>query len=125
MIHSSDNTIGGAAEGAGNILVSDTIAGVSISQGGGDVPSPAIKNVLLGNFIGTNASGANLGDGTGIIITTSGNTIGGVTAGSANLIGFNTSAGIQITGVAASGNVVLGNDIGTSAAGKTWATRSE
>ncbi len=117
VIHSSDNTIGGAAAGAGNILVSDTVAGVLISPGGGDAPSLANDNLLLGNFIGTNAAGASLGDGTGITLTSSGNTIGGITAGSANVIGFNTSNGIQLNGAGASGNVVLGNEIGTNAAG--------
>ena len=127
-IHSTGNTIGGAAAGDGNILVSNTTAGVSIAPGnnGGNSappvgPSGASGNVLLGNFIGTDASGANLGNGAGIISSTSGNTIGGITAGAANVIGFNMSEGVLLSGANASGNVLLGNSIGTNAAGANLA----
>ena len=116
VIQSSNNTIGGAAAADGNILVSNTRAGVSIRQGLG-APSDAVNNLLVGNFIGTDATGANRGNGAGIISTTSGNTIGGITAGAANVIGFNTSEGLFLSGAGASGNVVLGNFIGTNPAG--------
>ena len=70
--------------------------------------------MVLGNFIGTNASGANLGNtGDGVLIDSvaSNNTIGG-----ANTIGFN-GTGIEILGSGAISNVVLGNFIGTNASG--------
>ena len=52
----------------------------------------------------------------GILIdNTSGNTIGGSPAG-ANLIGFSTSAGVSIAGLAAGRNLVLSNNIGANPA---------
>src|SRR6185312_16866355 len=42
-------------------------------------------------------------------------TIGGAATGSANVIGFSSMAGVQIAGAGASGNVLLGNLIGTDA----------
>jgi hypothetical protein len=79
-----------------------------------DFSSGATANVVLGNFIGTNASGANLGNtGDGVAINDSpSNTIGG-----ANTIGFNQFSGIDIFGSGAIANVVLDNFIGTNASG--------
>jgi large repetitive protein len=116
VTESSRNTIGGTASRAGNILASNTTAGILTAEGV-LIPSESIDNLLLGNLIGTDASGANLGNGAGVIIHTSGNTIGGTTPAAANVIGFNTSEGILISGTTASDNVVLGNLIGTNATG--------
>jgi len=76
------NTIGG--NGAGGIL----IYGAS-----------ATMNSVRGNYIGTNSSGASLGNvGDGIGITNaSSNTIGGVGSGEGNLIAYNRAAGVWIT----------------------------
>ena len=53
----------------------------------------------------------------GFSISGSANTIGGTSPDARNVIGFNTSAGIQITGTsAAPNNLVVGNDIGTDPA---------
>ena len=65
-------------------------------------------NVVAGNLIGTNGSGANLANPTGILVSGSGNTIGGTSSGSANVIDFNTMAGVSISGAS---NLVVGNDI--------------
>ena len=63
----------------------------------------ATGNVVLGNFIGTNASGANLGNvGDGVLIDASNNnTIGGANTighnGTISSIGGAVGAGIQIS----------------------------
>ena len=111
---------GGANLGNGDgVLISDvpsnTISGantIGFNTDGIDFEAGATGNVVQGNYIGTNASGANLGNGDGVLISDApSNTIGG-----ANTIGFNTD-GIQITGSGATGNMVQGNYIGTNASG--------
>ena len=106
------NTIGGTAAGAGNVFEFNSSMGAMIA--GPD----ATGNVLIGNLIGTNSAGANPSNNIGLDIESAGNTIGGTTPGSANVINQNTGAGIQITGAEASGNVLLGNMIGTDSTGQ-------
>ena len=77
----------------------------------------AAGNLVEGNFIGTDAAGDNLGNGTGVyVIGATGNTIGGTTAAAANIIGFSSGPAIQLLSSSTS-NLVEGNDIGTDAAG--------
>ena len=116
FIDSPDNTVGGTASGAGNILVSNTTAGVSIAPNG-IAPGQAPNNLVLGNLIGTDSGGASLGNGVGVIIGSPSNTVGGSTSAAANVIGFNISAGVEITGTNAIDNLLLGNFIGTNASG--------
>ncbi|MEQ1861587.1 MAG: hypothetical protein ABMA13_16825, partial [Chthoniobacteraceae bacterium] len=102
-------TIGGSNPAARNII-SGNGAGLSI-QGAGSTGV-----VVLGNFIGTDLTGAlPLGnDGGGVvIIDASGATIGGIGAGEGNLIAFNSIAGVNVDagGGAASGNTIRGNAI--------------
>jgi hypothetical protein len=78
----------------------------------------ATGNVLIGNFIGTNAAGANLSNAVGVELSSGANTIGGVTGNAGNVISFNSTAGVQITGAGASGNVLIGNFIGTDSSGQ-------
>jgi hypothetical protein len=77
------------------------------------------SNKIRGNFIGTDASGTQaVGNGaSGLSITSSNNLIGGITAGSRNLI--SGTRGINGTGITISGdgNVVAGNLIGTDISG--------
>ncbi len=109
--NSGNNTIGGTTFASANIIGFSTTAGVSISG------SSATGNVVAGNDIGTNAAGQNLHNLEGVVIDDVGsNTIGGIVAGMGNTIGFNTAAGVSISGTSATGNVVAGNDIGTNAA---------
>ncbi len=118
----SNDTIGGTAHGAGNVISGNT-TGVSIGGGGG--VQVVTGNLVIGNEIGTNAAGtAAIGNGTGVVIqvaagggTTSSNTIGGSVAGAGNLISGNTTYGVQITGSGATGNVIEGNLIGTDLTG--------
>lgn len=78
------------------------------------------ENELAGNYIGTNATGdapaANGGDGVQVI-SSSGNLIGGAAAAARNIISGNIGHGIEIGGVSATENFVLGNVIGLNAAG--------
>ena len=99
------NTVGGTGTAANTI--GGNVTGIYILGSG------VTGNVVLGNFIGTDVSGANLGNVNGqhLITTTPNNTIGG-----ANTIGRNGS-GIIILGSAHTGNVVLGDYIGTDASG--------
>ena len=110
-------TIGGTAVTARNVVSGNSIQGVVLNAG-------SSGTTLLGNFIGTDRTGLiAVGNGSvvgpnfnnGVLISGStGNTIGGLTAGSANVVSGNARDGIQILG-SASGNVVEGNRIGTNA----------
>ena len=102
------NTIGGTATDAGNVIDSNTAAGVSISG------TSATLNLVEGNFIGTNSTGeTGLGNLVGVFVGSNNNTVGGIIAGTGNVIGANTSAGVSISGAS---NIVEGNYIGTDAA---------
>src|SRR3990172_948070 len=113
------NTIGGTAAGSRNLLSGNSGDGISINGGG--------SNVVLGNYIGVNASGnvALRNDGDGIGVTGSANnTIGGTTAAARNVISGNgdpgnAGIGIILSGAATTGNVISGNYIGTGADGVT------
>ena len=118
---SSDNTIGGTDPSDANV----------ISGNGTDANDPdrsgilldgtnynVTGNQILGNFIGTDATGVvGIGNGLrGVYIKggASVNTIGG--AGTENIISDNGQAGVQIDG---SRNVVAGNLLGVDATGVT------
>ena len=103
--NASGNTIGGTGAGAGNVISGNTGDGIDISSDG---------NFVQGNLIGTNAAGtAKLGNG--ISGVGHGVGLGGISNTIANnVISGNVSEGIFIT---VGGNMVLGNFIGTNAAG--------
>jgi FG-GAP-like repeat/FG-GAP repeat len=104
------NPDGGAAVGDEGNVISGTSDGVQIYE--------ADDNVVAGNKIGTDATGAvalgNAQDGVEIDAS-SGNTIGGTGAGGADVISGNFSAGVELDG--SSDNLVEGNFIGTDATG--------
>jgi len=113
-VHAGGNTIGGTAAGAGNLVSGNTGGGVLLST------PLATGNVVEGNLIGTNASGtaahAN-GDGVAIRQGARTNTIGGTASGARNVISGNAGAGVLVTGVGTSKNVVAGDYIGTTVSG--------
>ncbi|MBD2541657.1 esterase-like activity of phytase family protein, partial [Coleofasciculus sp. FACHB-SPT36] len=114
-IQGTNNIIGGTTTGARNVISGNNQNGVSISQVG------STGNQVLGNYIGTNATGtADLGNTqNGVEIQYApNNIIGGATAGAGNVISGNNNNGIWITGNTATGTQVLGNYIGTNASGK-------
>lgn len=105
--------IGGASAGMGN-LISGNGGGVGVDTGGG---------IIQGNIIGLNAAGtaklANQGNagGHGIQVFSGSDTlIGGNQPGEGNVIAGNGGSGIYIGGTGI-GAKVLGNLIGTNAAG--------
>jgi CSLREA domain-containing protein/uncharacterized repeat protein (TIGR01451 family) len=107
----SDNTIiGGAAAGARNVISGNGSYGVQLDN--------STYEQLLGNYIGTNATGtASVGNGLGgvYISISAHNLIGGDEAGEGNLISGNTGVGIFLHDDYSS--QILGNKIGTNAAG--------
>ena len=114
ILDSSDNTIGGAAAGAGNVISANFGSGVVIDG------SPSVRNVVQGNLIGTEMTGsAGLGNrvnGVQISSGASANTIGGAAAGARNVISGGNGRGVDIFG-GASANLVQANLIGTDVTG--------
>ena len=104
---STDNTIGGSAAGAGNVISANTGDGLAVI-------SASSGNLIEGNSIGVGVDGqAMLGNtGNGILVDGSpGNTIGGAASGSANLIAANGGDGVSLQDVGSPGTVVQGDKI--------------
>lgn len=114
--------LNGAALGVGANGLEATAAGVQIIaltinhfSGAGILLGSSGASVVA-SFVGTDSDGGGIGtpgNGTGIRITGSGNTIGGTAAAARNVISDNTGVGILLTGASATGNVIVGNHIGT------------
>ncbi len=116
IYNAPNNVIGGTTAGARNVISGNGITGVFIFQSG------AAGNVVLGNFVGTNAAGSgDLGNGgEGVHIQNApNNVVGGIAAGARNVIAGNVGAGVLIFLPGSSGNVVQGNYIGTDITGTT------
>jgi Ca2+-binding RTX toxin-like protein len=111
---SFNNTIGGTATGAGNLISGNSQSGVFVTG------KYATGNVVEGNLIGTDVLGdppiPNAQDGV-FISNAANNTVGGTTAAARNVLSGNAVAGVEMEGSGATGNVVLGNYIGTTADG--------
>jgi hypothetical protein len=109
VVSGPNNAIGGTTAAARNVIAGNQGAGLLIATD---------DNTIEGNYIGTDATGTiavqNLH---GLIVSASGNLIGGTTPGAGNLISGNTSYGVQITSASALGNLVQGNRIGTDVTG--------
>ena len=106
----SNNRVGGTNAAARNVISGNSSNGIMINA--------SALNVILGNFIGTTATGtaALANGGQGIqMVNADGNQIGGSTAGAGNVIAANKSIGIQL--VSGAGNLIQGNFIGTDLTG--------
>jgi titin len=112
--------VGGTTSGARNLISANLTAGVTAQDSSG--------NSIQGNFIGTDVTGMSAlpnggpGSGGGIQINNfslpvTNNLIGGTAAGAPNVISGNHNDGLDISGTAASNNVVQGNLIGVAADG--------
>jgi hypothetical protein len=114
----SANALGGP--GLGNVISANNGDGVEINEGG------TTGNVVQDNLIGTNSSGTavlgNAAEGVLILNGAVQNVIGGIYGVTSaqlvdNVISGNKANGVAITGKGTANNVVLGNRIGTDAAG--------
>jgi hypothetical protein len=110
------NTVGGTASGTGNVISGNQDDGVQISG------NLATDNQVGDTFVGTDAGGtADLGNGNDGVEISSGaddNIIGGTVSGARNTISGNGGDGVKIIGgLAATGNEVQGNFVGTDVTG--------
>jgi parallel beta-helix repeat protein len=105
-----NNLIGGTVAGARNLLAASSGGGIQVGSTG---------NLIQGNYVGTDVSGTlAIPNRIGILVFSSGNTVGGSAAGAGNLISGNTNDGVWVNGV--SGVYVQGNKIGTDVTGTTF-----
>jgi hypothetical protein len=106
------NVIGSTNAVGRNVISGNTQYGIYLSN--------TVGNVISGNYLGVNASGAaalaNQKSGIGLFGGTQ-NVIGGIVAGAGNVLSGNIEYGIDIRGPAATGNFIEGNLIGLGAAG--------
>jgi parallel beta-helix repeat protein len=107
----TNNTIGGTATGAGNLISGNQGDGIEITD------SDTTGNLLQGNTIGTDVTGTlalgNGGNGVDVTAGAHDNTIGGTAPQAANVIAFNGNDGVRIdTGT---GNAILRNSIFSNA----------
>ncbi len=114
-VHSAagDVTIGGATPADRNLISgNDSYGGISISSDSG-------TNTIIGNCIGTDATGAsavaNAHEGINFYQSSAINRVGGTTAGERNIISGNTQQGINLND--SSVESIRGNYIGTNVTG--------
>src|SRR6185295_6986653 len=107
FVAGANNVIGGTTPAARNVISGNGSSAVTLN---GNISH---DNAVLGNFIGTDATGtnplANNGTGVGVFSGAFNNTIGGLVAGAGNTIAFNAGRGISIPG--GGGNGIFGNSI--------------
>jgi len=111
VVAGANNTVGGVAAGAGNL-----ISGNGFDGEGDGIDIDGSNDVVQGNWIGVDSTGRNsLGNqGDGVYVDGTFSTIGGTSAGAGNVISDNGFFGIELAG---NGNTVQGNLIGTDASG--------
>ena len=107
--------VGAALSGAGNTISGNGLAGVFVGD------AATTETTILGNRIGTTAAGtAALGNGSdGITIAQGASqiTVGGTSVAAGNTISGNARAGVSVSSAGATAIRILGNRIGTNAAG--------
>ena len=111
VVSASNTVVGGA--GAARNIISGNGTGMQMRTG-------AAGTLVQNNYIGAAASGtAAISNNLGISINdgAGANIIGGTTAGLGNLISGNTGVGISLAGTLTTDNSIVGNFIGTGAAG--------
>jgi hypothetical protein len=107
LMNSGSNTLGGTTASARNVISGNTQQGVKSVTG----------NNLFSNYIGTDVTGtAAVPNGDGVVITGTGNSLGDPTGTYRNVISGN-GRGIYLSATATGTNSIVGNYIGTDAAG--------
>ncbi len=105
------NVIGGRTPAERNVISGNGWSGVEIQAWQAD------SNLVIGNYIGTDATGSrdigNFYYGVSIWSGAAGNIIGGMTSEERNIISANDRNGIEIVGPDTDHNLVMGNYIGT------------
>lgn len=102
-----DNRIGGSGSGERNVVAGSGWDGISMWN--------SSNNLVSGNYVGTDASGSlAFGNNYGVLIAdgSSNNIVGGIAAGSGNLVSGNRVFGLYLGGTATKNNVIAGNFIG-------------
>ena len=116
---SSGTRIGGTTPADRNVLASNsTLMTFQASD----------NNIVQGNYLGTDKTGmaALLSfDAIALRLASSGNTIGGSTAGAGNVIGNYSAGGILMGEGGTNNNVIQGNRIGTNATGTAGLTSGQ
>jgi large repetitive protein len=111
----SNNTIGGTASGARDVISGNAQNGVELTDAG------TVNNLVAGDYIGTDTTGgkalANATNGVEILNSAAANLIGSTMAGARNVISGNALSGVVITGAGTAYNWVLGDYIGTDSTG--------
>ncbi len=113
---SSNNTIGGNNSTQRNVISGNSYAGVAVNS------NLSTGNIIKGNYIGINATGAICSDTIpnyyGIAINDSPNNIvGGAATGERNIVSGNIEAGIAMLGADVKNNSIKGNYVGTNITG--------
>jgi Calx-beta domain/Putative Ig domain len=119
VFSASANIIGTDSDGTndvaeGNLLSGNTGAGIGIFD------SNSTQNTVAGNYTGTDRTGSTaLTNGSGVYLSSDAhdNLIGGTSTFARNVISGNTQNGVVFEGGSTNNNKVIGNLIGTDAAG--------
>lgn len=119
-----DRSRGAGPSGQGNVIYGNGASGIQFGVGSPYDPvcgcwTDSTGNQVIGNYIGLDATGAKApGNGVdGVTLQADGNTVGGPTAAQRNIISGNRTSDVRISG-ANTGNTIIGNYIGTDAAGR-------
>jgi hypothetical protein len=116
-ISGASNTFGGAAGGAGNLISGNALNGIVVQDVAGATTGTGTLTLIAGNRIGTDVTGTldrgNVDDGV-LLVQVTKVTVGGTTAGAANLLSGNDGNGVRLV-QNANNNVIRGNFIGTDA----------
>ncbi len=107
IIKSDNNLVGGTTAAARNVISGNSSSGVLFSGNNG-------RNLVEGNFIGTDVTGTadlgNRGDGV-FLLGASQNIIGGTVAAAGNTIAFNHLSGVNVLDGSSIGNTFRHNSI--------------
>jgi titin len=120
ILDSANNQIGGSTSADRNIISGNGVPGLTLADGLLIQGTGSTGNVIQGNYIGTDATGAAAlpNAGNGIHVEQADHTlIGGPDPGAGNLISGNALSGLSVSG--SDSITVQGNLIGTDATGFT------